>query len=112
MSQASAASCVTSRSVKSGDQNINIDINININMNMDMDMDMNMNINININMGRKHKHRHGQNMTGSQCCSMAQGSQWVWEVIESYCCGEEGHVSGEELSSADENQQQTKRQTV
>ncbi len=51
-------------------------------------------------------------MTGNQCCSMSQGGQWVWEVIGSYCCGEKGHVSGEELSSANEHQQQTKRQTV
>lgn len=54
----------------------------------------------------------GQNMTGNRSYSMAQGSQWVWEVIESYCCGQEGDVSGEQLSSADEHQQQTKGQAV
>ncbi len=27
---------------------------------------------------------------------MSQGSQWVWEVMESYCCEQEGHVFSEE----------------
>jgi len=50
-------------------------------------------------------------VTGDQCCSMSQGGQWVW-VTESYSCGKKGHVSGEELSSADKHQQQTEGQTI
>ena len=53
----------------------------------------------------------GQNVTGSHCYSMAQGGQWVWEVTETYCCGEEANVPGEELCSTDQHQKQTKGKT-